>query len=90
MQCQIEYKLGKIELKVFLMMKVKKQYQVEKAKIAIATGGTLGVGPGKSVQKNFLPQSSSDFIFAIIVEEYGLVGGFLIVSIYFFFCLEFL
>ncbi|KGL58550.1 FtsW/RodA/SpoVE family cell cycle protein [Polaribacter sp. Hel1_85] len=61
----------------------KEAYQVEKAKIAIATGGTFGVGPGKSVQKNFLPQSTSDFIFAIIVEEYGLVGGFLIVSIYF-------
>jgi cell division protein FtsW len=61
----------------------KEAYQVEKAKIAIATGGIFGVGPGKSVQKNFLPQSTSDFIFAIIVEEYGLVGGFLIVSIYF-------
>jgi cell division protein FtsW len=61
----------------------KDAYQVEKAKIAIATGGPIGVGPGKSVQKNFLPQSSSDFIFAIIVEEYGLVGGFIIVSIYF-------
>ena len=58
-------------------------YQVEKAKIAIATGGTFGLGPGKSVQKNFLPQSTSDFIFAIIVEEYGLIGGFVIVSIYF-------
>ena len=43
-------------------------YQVEKAKIAIATGGAVGKGPGKSIQKNFLPQSSSDFIFAIIVE----------------------
>ena len=61
----------------------KESYQVEKAKIAIATGGTFGVGPGKSVQKNFLPQSTSDFIFAIIVEEYGLVGGFLVASIYF-------
>ena len=61
----------------------KEAYQVEKAKIAIATGGPLGRGPGKSVQKNFLPQSSSDFIFAIIIEEYGLVGGFVIVSIYF-------
>jgi cell division protein FtsW len=58
-------------------------YQVQKAKIAIATGGTLGLGPGKSIQKNFLPQSTSDFIFAIIVEEYGLIGGFVIVSIYF-------
>jgi cell division protein FtsW len=58
-------------------------YQVEKAKIAIATGGVLGRGPGKSVQKNFLPQSSSDFIYAIIVEEYGFVGAFVIVFLYF-------
>ena len=58
-------------------------YQVEKAKIAIASGGIKGRGPGKSVQKNFLPQSSSDFIFAIIVEEYGLVGALLVVSMYF-------
>ena len=61
----------------------KESYQVEKAKIAIATGGTIGVGPGKSVQKNFLPQSTSDFIFAIIIEEYGIVGGLVIVCIYF-------
>lgn len=59
------------------------QYQVEKAKIAIATGSLVGKGPGKSVQKNFLPQSSSDFIYAIIVEEYGLVGAVLIVFVYF-------
>jgi len=57
-------------------------YQVEKAKIAIATGGVFGKGPGKSIQKNFLPQSSSDFIYAIIVEEYGLVGAALIVFVY--------
>ena len=57
-------------------------YQVEKAKMAIATGGVVGRGSGKSVQKNFLPQSSSDFIFAIIVEEYGLVGGIGIILIY--------
>jgi cell division protein FtsW len=61
----------------------KEAYQVEKAKIAIVTGGSLGVGPGKSVQKNFLPQSSSDFIYAIIVEEYGLLGAVLIVFVYF-------
>ncbi|PQJ80725.1 FtsW/RodA/SpoVE family cell cycle protein [Polaribacter porphyrae] len=61
----------------------KEAYQVEKAKIAIATGGIAGVGPGKSVQKNFLPQSTSDFIFAIIIEEYGLFGAVLIVLIYF-------
>ena len=58
-------------------------YQVEKAKIAIATGGPVGKGPGKSIQKNFLPQSSSDFIYAIIVEEYGLLGAVLIVFVYF-------
>jgi len=58
-------------------------YQVEKAKTAIATGGVIGKGPGKSVQKNFLPQSSSDFIYAIIVEEYGLLGALLIVFVYF-------
>ena len=58
-------------------------YQVEKAKIAIATGGAVGKGPGKSIQKNFLHQSSSDFIYAIIVEEYGLIGAILIVFVYF-------
>ncbi|WP_250433091.1 FtsW/RodA/SpoVE family cell cycle protein [Hanstruepera flava] len=57
-------------------------YQIEKAKIAIASGGIQGVGPGKSIQKNFLPQSSSDFIFAIIVEEYGLLGGFTLMVFY--------
>ncbi|CAA0188241.1 Rod-shape determining protein [Tenacibaculum maritimum] len=61
----------------------KENYQVEKAKIAIATGGLTGKGPGKSVQKNFLPQSSSDFIYAIIVEEYGLIGALIVVFIYF-------
>lgn len=58
-------------------------YQVEKAKIAIASGGLKGRGPGKSVQKNFLPQSSSDFIYAIIVEEYGLIGAVFVVLMYF-------
>jgi cell division protein FtsW len=57
-------------------------YQIEKAKIAIASGGLYGLGPGKSVQKNFLPQSSSDFIFAIIIEEFGLIGGFTIMFLY--------
>lgn len=59
-------------------------YQIEKAKIAIASGGVLGKGAGKSVQKNFLPQSSSDFIYAIIIEEYGLFGGFAIMAFYLF------
>jgi cell division protein FtsW len=57
-------------------------YQIEKAKIAIASGKIYGLGPGKSVQKNFLPQSSSDFIYAIIVEEYGLIGGFGVLALY--------
>lgn len=57
-------------------------YQIERAKIAIASGGVIGKGSGKSVQKNFLPQSSSDFIYAIIVEEYGLVGGLVVMFFY--------
>ncbi|MBO6605859.1 FtsW/RodA/SpoVE family cell cycle protein [Psychroserpens sp.] len=57
-------------------------YQIEKAKIAIASGDIFGRGPGKSQQKNFLPQSSSDFIFAIIIEEYGLVGGLFLLVLY--------
>jgi cell division protein FtsW len=64
-------------------------YQIEKAKIAIASGGVYGLGPGKSVQKNFLPQSSSDFIYAIIVEEYGLFGGLLVLGMYLLLLLRF-
>ena len=66
----------------------KENYQIEKAKIAIATGGVRGLGPGKSVQKNFLPQSSSDFIFAIIIEEYGLIGGLFLLTVYALFLLR--
>jgi cell division protein FtsW len=58
------------------------QYQIEKAKTAIATGYISGVGPGKSQQKHFLPQSSSDFIYAIIIEEFGLIGGGVVLIIY--------
>ena len=57
-------------------------YQIEKAKIAIASGGITGLGPGKSVQKNFLPQSSSDFIYAIIVEEFGMIGAIFLLLMY--------
>lgn len=53
----------------------KENYQVEQSKIAIATGGLFGKTPGKSVQRNFLPNPYSDFIFAIIIEEYGLIFG---------------
>lgn len=57
-------------------------YQNQQAKIAIATGGVFGKGPGNSTQRNFLPHPYSDFIFAIIVEEYGLFGGILVVALY--------
>ncbi len=57
-------------------------YQAEKAKLAIASGEIKGRGPGKSVQKNFLPQSSSDFIYAIIVEEFGLIGALSLLILY--------
>ncbi|MBS1573944.1 MAG: FtsW/RodA/SpoVE family cell cycle protein, partial [Bacteroidetes bacterium] len=57
-------------------------YQVNQAKIAIAKGGWLGVGPGNSQTRDYLPQAYNDFIFAIIIEEYGLLGGAFIVFIY--------
>lgn len=57
-------------------------FQVEQAKIAIATGGITGKMPGNSIQKNFLPHPYSDFIFAIIIEEYGLIGGTIVVFLY--------
>ena len=65
-----------------------KNYQTNQAKIAIAKGGILGLGPGNSQQRNFLPHPYSDFIFAIIIEEYGLVGGLFIVLIYLVFLLR--
>jgi len=55
------------------------EYQVMQAKIAIASGGLVGKGPGNSVQRNFLPHPYSDFIFAIIIEEYGLLGALIVV-----------
>ncbi len=57
-------------------------YQIDKAKTAIANGYILGEGPGKSTSKHFLPQSSSDFIYAIIIEEFGLIGGVVVVLVY--------
>jgi len=58
-------------------------YQVQQAKIAIANGDILmGLGPGNSRQRNFLPHPYSDFIYAIIIEEYGLLGGVFIIFIY--------
>ncbi|MBX3239474.1 MAG: FtsW/RodA/SpoVE family cell cycle protein [Chitinophagaceae bacterium] len=57
-------------------------YQVQQAKIAIAKGGLFGLGPGNSQARNFLPHPYSDFIYAIIIEEYGLIGGAVILFLY--------
>jgi cell division protein FtsW len=59
-----------------------KLYQINQAKIAIANGSWIGRGPGNSLQRNFLPHSYSDFIYAIIIEEYGLIGAAFIMFIY--------
>ena len=57
-------------------------YQAEQSKIAIASGGVFGKGPGRSTQRNFLPQSYSDFIFATLIEEYGAIGGVFTLLLY--------
>ncbi|WP_316821538.1 FtsW/RodA/SpoVE family cell cycle protein [Pedobacter gandavensis] len=59
-----------------------KTYQADQSKIALATGGVFGKGPGNSTQRNFLPHPYSDFIFAIIVEEYGLLGAMTVIVLY--------
>ena len=61
-----------------------KSFQSDHSKIAIATGGVFGKGPGNSTERNYLPHPYSDFIYATIVEEYGLIGGFALVGIYLF------
>lgn len=57
-------------------------YQIQQAKIAIANGNIFGLGPGNSIQRNFLPSPYADFIYAIICEEYGIFGGFAIIMLY--------
>lgn len=57
-------------------------YQAKQAFAAIATGGLFGKGPGQSDQRNYLPHPYSDFIYAIIIEEYGLIGGFIVLFLY--------
>ena len=57
-------------------------YQVQQAKIAIANGEWFGVGPGNSIQRNYLPSPYSDFIYAILCEEYGIIGGTIVISMY--------
>jgi len=57
-------------------------YQIQQSKIAIARGEWLGVGPGNSIQRNYLPYPYADFIYAIIVEEYGIIGGLSVLGLY--------
>ena len=59
-----------------------KSFQSDQSKIAIATGGLFGKGPGNSSQKNYLPHPYSDFIFSIIIEEYGMIGALMIIIAY--------
>jgi len=74
-------------MKVFLHPELAdkdQMYQSNHAKIAIATGGIFGKGPGNSTERNYLPEAFSDEIYAIIVEEYGLMGGVFIIALYLF------
>jgi cell division protein FtsW len=66
------------------LAKSDKSFQSDHAKIAIATGGIFGKGPGRSEERNYLPESYSDEIYAIIIEEYGLFGGVILIGIYLF------
>lgn len=72
----------KARIENFIKGDTESNYQSEQAKIAIATGGIIGKGPGNSTQRAFLPQASSDFIYAIIIEEYGFFIGFLLLFLY--------
>lgn len=72
----------KNRIEAFINPEETENYQIEQSKIAIASGGILGKGPGNSTQRNFLPHPYSDFIFAIIIEEYGIVGGATVVLLY--------
>lgn len=72
----------KSRIESFVSGDAEDNYQAEHARMAIARGGVLGEGPGKSSQKNFLSQSESDFIYAIINEEFGLIGGIFILMAY--------
>lgn len=75
-------KTWKTRLENFAGGDEKDAYQTVQAKIAVANGGITGKGPGGSIQKNTLPHPYSDFIYAIILEEYGLLGGAIIASLY--------
>ncbi len=81
---QSEGRLGtwRNRIESFIAKSGEGNYQVEQSKIAIATGGLMGKGPGNSSQRNFLPHPYSDFIYAIIIEEYGVVGGLVLLFFY--------
>ena len=68
----------------FVSGESEENYQAEQSKIAIASGGIFGKGPGNSSQRNFLPHPYSDFIYAIIIEEYGFIGGVVVLFLYMF------
>ncbi|HAN20056.1 MAG TPA: cell division protein FtsW [Bacteroidales bacterium] len=68
----------------FVSGESEENYQAEQSKIAIASGGIFGKGPGNSTQRNFLPHPYSDFIYAIIIEEYGFIGGVVVLFLYLF------
>lgn len=72
----------KSRIEAFAAGDAAESYQVVQSKIAIAKGGFIGAGPGNSVQRNFLPHPYSDFIYAIILEEYGLIGGTAVLLLY--------
>ncbi|HLP32489.1 MAG TPA: putative peptidoglycan glycosyltransferase FtsW [Bacteroidia bacterium] len=76
------FKTWKSRIETFTGDKDGNTYQSDQAKIAIATGGLFGKGPGNSTQRNFLPHPYSDFIFAVIVEEYGMMGGLFLICLY--------
>lgn len=57
-------------------------YQIQQAKIAISNGEWLGLGPGNSIQRSYLPSPYSDFIYAIVCEEYGVLGGIILIGLY--------
>jgi len=69
-------------INAFTDPKVEVPFQLQQSYIAIATGGVTGKGPGNSTQRNFLPHPYSDFIFAIVIEEYGLMGGVFVIGLY--------
>jgi cell division protein FtsW len=57
-------------------------YQIQQAKSSIASGGFFGLGPGNGIVKNHLPYAWADCIFAVICEEFGMIGGFIVISLY--------